>query len=105
MKAIYKNETVEGYTFRIPHTYDEGHEGEEEYLSAHYPDFTEQELYDKDGFRIASALNTGCDYFRGVSSQEAHQCMHCVYYPADLPWIGVCACGERRRKEQGEKQG
>ena len=99
-KTIYRNETAGGYTFRIPHVYEEGHEGEEEYLSARYPDFTEQELYDEDGFRLASALNTGCDHFRSISAPEEHQCMHCVYYPADLPWIGVCACGERRRMRE-----
>ncbi|HAM16606.1 MAG TPA: hypothetical protein DCP91_12280 [Eggerthellaceae bacterium] len=68
-----------------------------------FPNLVEEELYDEAGWRIACAVNEGCEFYRGAEGfLDDGACMTCRYYPDDFPDFGICSCRCRRKKPEDE---
>lgn len=62
-----------------------------------YPDLRSQPLYTEYGYRIVAALQSICEYYAPLDSQEREDCCYtCSFYPSQHAEIGICSCEKMR---------
>ncbi len=91
---LYKSVKVSGKSFDLYYGYYEDIDRSNNMLDVIYPDFTKEPAYTEDGFPIVTAMQDGCRYFIGESSDDC--CGECIYYRKREELFGLCTSPDNK---------
>ena len=95
---LYTRMNIDGREIEIRYGYYADYErGRQEPIPI-YPDFTEEPMYTKDGYPLATAMQDVCDRFEGGDPDMG--CFSCKYFLPREDFLGVCTNDERKIKEK-----
>lgn len=98
---LYKTVRIDGHIFHIYYGYENGSMREADIIPI-FPDLIKEEVYDENGYRVACALNDGCEYFQGRCLPEDADCISCRYYTGGNDFMAICSCPYRRSRRNTE---
>jgi len=98
---LYKIYQIDNHLLEVRYGYYSDNERGSEPLPV-FPDFSERQLYTRDGRPIVSILHAVCSHCIKREDQEHEDfCGSCVYYPSWQEEIAICQCEQRRRIDPG----
>lgn len=94
---LYKTVTVSGKSFDLYYGYYEDIDRSNNVLDVIYPDFIKNPAYAENGKPIVTAMQDGCIFFTGETSDAC--CGDCAYYKKEADLFGVCTSPDNRLKK------